>query len=103
MNKFFTITVLLLLASTNALAYKGYSAGLNSCGSWVESRSEGNFYTSAQWVLGYLTSYGYYSINHLKEVDSGAILTFMDNYCREKPLEDIESGAQSLINALKKK
>ncbi len=102
MKKLIAFTFLFSLFSANALAYKSYGYGVKSCGSWVEARNKGDFYTAAQWVLGYLTAYGYYGSENLKEVDSGAILTFMDNFCREKPLEDIETGAQALINALKK-
>ena len=103
MNKLIATTFLLSFFAANALAYQGYGIGMKSCGSWVEARNKEDFYSEGQWVLGYLTAYGYYGTEHLKEVDSGAILTFMDNYCREKPLDDIEIGAQALINALKKK
>lgn len=101
MKKLIVITFLFSLFSANALSYNSYGAGLKSCGSWVEARNTGDFYTKGQWVLGYLSAYGYYGSENLKEVDSGAVLTFMDNFCRENPLEDIETGAQALINALK--
>lgn len=103
MKKQTIITLLLLMISISAHAYIGYGVGIKSCGSWLEQRKKGDFYTMAQWVMGYVTAYGYYGEKDLREVDSGAILTFMDNYCQKEPLERIEYGAQALINALKNK
>jgi hypothetical protein len=89
--------------TANAYSYTGYGIGMKSCGHWVQVRNQGNFYDEAQWVLGYLTAAGYYQSIKLKTIDSAAVLTFMDNYCREKPLEEIEGGAQALVDALVQK
>ena len=76
-----TILFLISLTIPNGVLaeYTRYGSGMNSCGSWVEARRKQDFYTEGQWVRGYLTAYGYYGSYDLKEVDSGAVSTFMDN------------------------
>jgi len=54
-----------------------------------------------QWVLGYVTAYGYYGTNDLKKVDGYAMTAWIDNYCQQNPLEDIETAAQQLVESLK--
>lgn len=102
MKKFIVWTILFFPFYINAVAYTSYGMGTQSCGKWIEDRNSGNFYARGNWILGYISSYGYYGSDQLTETDSSAIFAFMDNFCREKPLSSVEKGAQALIKALKK-
>ena len=85
--------------------YKGYGIGMKSCGAWLQERKSesGDWYMMGQWVLGYVTAYGYYGSHDLRDVDSPAMSSWIDNYCQQTPLEDIKTAAQKLIDTLKTK
>jgi hypothetical protein len=75
--------------------------GTNSCGAWTFERQQNSaksaFY--ATWVLGYVSGQNAdESISDfLKGVDAGAILGWIDNYCRSNPLMQIVTAANSLV------
>lgn len=100
------LVAFVVAAPTPALAgYKGYGIGMKSCGAWQQERKSGSgdWYQMGQWVLGYVTAYGYYGTYDLRDVDAQAMFAWIDNYCQQNPLEDIEAAAQKLIDTLKTK
>lgn len=99
------IAVATTVASPALADYKGYGVGMKSCGAWLQERKSGtgDWYQMGQWVLGYVTAYGYYGTHDLKDVDSHAMSAWIDNYCQQNPLEDIETAARKLIDTLKTK
>lgn len=104
MNKKLWIFILILssISTTAAKADVIYGVGNSSCGTWTKhSKEQGsNHAFSASWIQGYITAV---QINtKLKEVDSSALIEFINNYCKKNPLERIESAALDLTIKLMK-
>jgi hypothetical protein len=53
-------------------------------------------------VLGFTSAASFYDVsaNGLRETDSAAIAAWVDNYCRQNPLKDIQDAAASLVSEL---
>jgi hypothetical protein len=64
-------------------------AGANAtCGKWSADRQSGNEFSMANWALGYLSGAATFStLNPLRDLDSDAVLYWVDNYCRSHPLD----------------
>jgi hypothetical protein len=75
--------------------------GANSCGAWTFERQQNSTKSAlyATWVLGYVSGQNAdaSTTNFLQGVDAGAILGWIDNYCRSNPLEKIVTAAGSLV------
>jgi hypothetical protein len=91
--------------------YNGYGAGTQSCGQWLASRLHGQEVLPHQsdanpnnlsWVLGWLSAAGYYLPSALRDTDPDAVAAWVDNYCREHPLEKLQVAAASLVDELSK-
>jgi len=96
------ITSLTFVGSSYA-EYTEYGSGLDSCGSWVKWRkTKSGWHQDGQWVNGFVSAAGYFG-KELKEVDSDAMLVFMDNYCQQNPLNEIGDGAKALVRELESK
>jgi hypothetical protein len=64
--------------------------GSNStCGKWLADRQSGNAFSMSTWALGYLSGAATFSsiLNPLHDLDSDAVLYWVDNYCRSHPLD----------------
>jgi hypothetical protein len=89
-----------LCLSSYSYAYRAYGDGaVNSCGNWIEVRKTPNTWEGLvvqAWVSGFVSGYGF-SGNTLKETDVNAILAWVDNYCKEKPLDTVAEAAEMLI------
>lgn len=122
MKKFFaTVIIIGVYAFVNSVfAFQPnktatiYGAGMASCGKYVEARQSnrsGEIYQFSAWIDGFLTAFTMYNpdahpdyINSKK--DDEALLLWLDNYCKEKPLDNFHLAVQSLVkelNASKKK
>jgi hypothetical protein len=79
-----------------------YGTGVESCGKWLASSNELTTRAWAvSWVLGFLTAAGVYDVRgELRKTDSDAIAAWVDNYCRDKPLDHIADAATALVDAL---
>ena len=98
------LIVLGVFVATPTIAdYHAYGAGLKSCGTWTQKRKSKDWYEAGQWVLGYITAYGYYGSDNLKDVEAPGMAAWLDNYCQQNPLESIETATQKLIETLKMK
>jgi len=105
----YLVLTLLILAS-NAYArdtYTVYGPGNDSCGKWLDARAKEPNYSAfvqvySAWVLGYVTAYGNYGPD-LKRTDASAIDAWVDNYCRQNPLDNLNTAAKNLVEALKTK
>ncbi|TAM14225.1 MAG: hypothetical protein EPN56_11745 [Rhodanobacter sp.] len=84
-----------------AAPYTTYGVGNGSCGEWLHDRKSNGWFQTGEWVLGYVSAYGYYGDYQLKHVDSEAMAAWIDNYCQKNPLDSIETATQHLIEALK--
>jgi hypothetical protein len=81
-----------------------YGAGTESCGKWVASGNDDVWHhLQLNWVLGWISAAGHYNVHgNLKETDSDAISAWVDNYCKEHPLDDISEAAAALVRELAK-
>ena len=95
------LVALLTSVGTSVRAEDGanwvYGLGTYSCGKYLAARRNNAEHPYLQWVEGFLTAMdGLKSDAHPKRTDGDAITGWMDNYCREHPLEDVSNAAASL-------
>jgi hypothetical protein len=110
-DKVAALATLLLCSPLQAKAYQIAGIGLQSCGSWTAARGGGMAALEVQWVLGYVSGVGfagqilsnehsaYAVIDPLDGTDAQAVLAWIDNYCRAKPLDQIEQAAGAFVFA----
>lgn len=80
--------------------------GSDSCGDWTQNRANPGSRTQALegWVLGLVTGYNFYSDPHgnvAPGVSATALLSWVDKYCLEHPLDSVMSAGASLVAELK--
>ena len=98
------IAVIAMTISGLVFAQTKASFGRADCGEWVKSQTTG---TQKQrdraWLLGFLSGLNqddFYE-NALDKVSSAAqIFLWMDNYCKNNPLEKVTKGAFRLFGEL---
>ncbi len=101
--KIILLFVLLFPLASESATLKG--AGTGSCGEWLQDRKE-NYGAKLHWLQGFLSAYNYYAYsgNNTQGIfataDHNAIAAWMDNYCRENPLNSPADGAIELIKEL---
>jgi hypothetical protein len=80
-----------------------YGAGVQSCGTWTQNRrSQSNLqYLMSQWVMGWVSARGYYG-TPMRKADADALDGWIDNYCREHPLEQLKGAAEALVRELER-
>ena len=96
-------TVLLCAASWGSAepkTYTVYGVGAQSCGKWTAEKSELVRGFMNSWVLGYVTALG--GVAGARDTDSQAITAWVDNYCREHPLNRLDEAAATLVGELSK-
>jgi hypothetical protein len=103
-----TIAILIFFSiSANAGQIKG--GGGMTCGSWIKERETNNHYVKLSWIQGFLSAYNQYSYTGnnpngiFGSTDANSLTVWMDNYCRNNPLEEVYSGTLILIEELKSK
>ena len=102
------VIAVLLIGGGTAWGYQAFGVGLESCGAWTTAKEEKsskqpNYYN---WIGGYLTAY-----NRWVESESGpvsktkmrGVAAWIDNYCRDNPLEVVATAAERLIYAIEAK
>ena len=74
-----------------------FGAGNSSCGTWTQTRSGPVTLKTVEyvsWVLGFMSGRSTARMYTApKSFDSGAVLGWMDNYCRQNPLQSILAAA----------
>ena len=97
------VAVALLGLVISAAAFEAQAVTLRgsvSCGIWVKDREEKNLTaaTHQRWLMGVMSGIAIGSNKDiLKTTDAPSIFLWMDNYCRAKPLKDIDDGAVELF------
>jgi hypothetical protein len=81
-----------------------YGPGTLSCGTWLANRGIVNAHLGQlDWVLGFVSAAGGYNVlGALRKTDSDAVSAWVDNYCREHPLNDLADAAGHLVVELSK-
>ncbi len=106
---------LFLPATVNASDIDGsystnYPEGkMKSCGTYVTARDEGRrgkyrkINTYITWIYGYLTAYNTLTSDTydiMGQTDRSAILLWLENYCKQKPLARFAEAMQLLTDEL---
>ena len=103
------ILSVLLAGSVSAHGLELYGAGAESCGKWIEfGKDEIMRYHFNQWVLGFISAASVFDgakklgfeSGELAETDSDTVDAWMENYCRENPLDKIVIAAGVLVGEL---
>ncbi len=77
-------------------------AGTLSCGAWLEKREKEDWESRLllEWVHGYISSHNEYvegMANVIEGVGIDSLNAWIDDYCRNHPLEDLHIAAEALI------
>lgn len=83
--------------------YIGYAT--TSCGSWTNERSKQYSIASLgleHWALGFVSGSNWTSHgkDELADVDADAIYAWLDNYCRQNPLDKFPHAVTTLAQEL---
>lgn len=103
-------TLMILLAGCCLLAASAFAAadsrGSRTCRKWMEERRQAEskddlnripVLITKSWFLGYVSGRASRSAQDwLKGTDNESIFLWLDNYCRDKPLRDLDSAAVAL-------
>jgi hypothetical protein len=76
-------------------------AGANAtCGKWSADRQSGDAFSVGNWALGYLSGAATFSqaLNPLEGLDSDAVLYWIDNYCRSRPLDKLTVALRAFVH-----
>jgi hypothetical protein len=99
--------LVLVMAAAGGAVAEGravYGAGLVSCGQWLQYRTtgdKGNSFQLQAWIDGYLSGYNVASTDPdflASQPAAVALYIWIDNYCRDKPLDVLTQA----VTALKK-
>ena len=52
------------------------------------------------WIGGFVSGFGYSGAAEIKETDAAAMRAFVDKWCAENPLQDLNDAAAALVDAL---
>ncbi len=86
--------------------YNILGQGNRSCGKWTQGRKKDDWPQRAAeaWILGFITAYNFY-VPGLSNVAKGTDVVgreaWIDNYCRDHPLDKIVDATEALIKHLK--
>jgi len=102
------VLLCLLFSGSAAFARAGvvYGAGTISCGKWQQYRSsdnKGNVYQTEAWVDGFLSGFNFEDGEPdflAPKPDAIAFYAWIDNYCREKPLDEVIQATVALKKEL---
>jgi hypothetical protein len=92
------LTVGLTTGHAEAANYNLIGSGNRSCGTWTAEERDQRYPIFGQWVLGFLSGIGYEgapSSNPLQGMDAYGVFGWIDNYCREHPIDDIADAASA--------
>lgn len=106
------VFIFLLVICTKSHSAMVYGSGVSSCGKWNAASQLYQKEPLLQWVLGYVTfasilegkidALPYIQALELKDTDVEAILGWVDNYCQENPIDNIQKASSSLVEVLNK-
>jgi hypothetical protein len=106
------ISMVLMTNQVSAQASDYHAMGVGvavSCGAWVERRkTQSGAAVEQAWVLGYVSASNATIVamgqnDVLAGVDVPAISAWLDNYCRQHPLEKLAKATDALVSELIRK
>lgn len=85
----------------DAQAVNVVGSGNDSCGKWIKNRkTQSDWHQAGQWVNGYyVASQALLSESkiYLKDVDTYALVSFVDKHCTDNPLDTIYDAMYPLL------
>jgi hypothetical protein len=82
-------------------------AGVESCGTWTNSERNNTNSFRHEWVMGYVSSYNFYSLTVSSDVSQGidpnGLIAWITNYCTANPLNQIATATIHLIEELRRR
>lgn len=76
--------------------------GAAPCGEWLESRQAQTALPDEYWLLGYLSGLALGTgLDVLNGVKSASLAAWVDNYCKQYPLENLSTAGSKLFDELK--
>nr|WP_294545446.1 hypothetical protein [uncultured Rhodopila sp.] len=97
-----TVGLLVGSAGTGFADVTVIGAGNSSCGTWTAERQKAYSQGYSQWVWGFLSGIGYAGkgeFDPLHNMDGKGVAGWIDNYCRDHPIEDISAAAIAFFTA----
>ena len=80
--------------------------GSRSCGVWIDDRKKDGWpdISDGNWLAGYLSGLASYSDkDFLKNTDLASVKNWVDNYCKNNPLDSVMDAANKLATELIKR
>jgi hypothetical protein len=96
------LAVVLMAGSAEAADHTGMGNGTASCGTWTVARRDGRAVAHQEWVLGFLTGFGFGRAGNsdpLNGVDGQWVWVWIDNYCQAHPLDPILKAGIAFVDA----
>jgi hypothetical protein len=97
------LPALLLISILSAQVMANTTVGSTDCGQWTQKPSN----PRKAWLLGFMSGLNFANpsrsdaLNKLSSADQ--IIVWMDNYCKDNPLNDVAVGGRELYAELLKK
>ena len=104
--RYAVLVVVLGLLSNDVFASPIKGAGAVTCGTYLQSRKDETWNTEVNWMLGFISSVNHYLYEGENEdgvfgnADVDALGAWMENYCRENPLDSVYAGTVLLVDEL---
>lgn len=105
MRQIFSTVVFAILFTCASLAQAAATVnfvGVRSCGEWFSNKSSELLKSNQEsWLLGYLS--GLASVTRkdfITGTDNSTLFQWVDDFCRAKPIEDIDSAANEIARKL---
>ena len=88
----------------SAQSFHYIGTGGASCGEWTADRrfpDSSRSQADEQWVLGFLSAVGYVDPDRdpLHGMDADGVWAWVDNYCRDHPIDMIISASEAFLHA----
>jgi hypothetical protein len=77
---------------------------LEDCGTWLQNRKYHGIpeELSKTWILGFVSGFTVGSTKSFSPNGAESLYAFVDQHCKEKPLDNLVNAAQALMKQLEK-
>jgi hypothetical protein len=85
--------------------YMVLAYGNDSCGKWTKehARSSETSRHHETWIIGFISAYNRETpgiVNLMKGIDYAGWVSWIDNYCKDNPIDDLDDAASALVTFL---
>jgi hypothetical protein len=98
--------------ASDEVPYSLIGTGELSCGQFIEyqrANNTGQMNLFVQWVWGYLVAYNHrgffdvkvgHAVSQVNYPDQPTVLLFLDQFCQQNPLSNVDDGTNALLKSL---